>query len=132
ATVSETENPPEATVSETENPPVATVSETENPPVATVSETTGSSEATRPRGPKAKKRQRNSVQQRVASKMKQKKKYECPECCMRVRQNNFEYSKVLKRRMREGTEEVLICWVPCKTCGTKWKDSWEPSSLLEE
>lgn len=26
---------------------------------------------------------------------------ECPECCRRVSQNNFDYSKVLKRRVRE-------------------------------
>ncbi|XP_056604458.1 uncharacterized protein LOC130420929 isoform X6 [Triplophysa dalaica] len=107
----ETTDPPEATST---SPPEATAT---SPPEATGIDITGSSEATRPQAQKAKNRPRNEVhypvQQMEAS--KKKKKYECPECCRRVSQNNFDYSKVLKKRVREGTEEVLIRWVPCKT-----------------
>ncbi|KAA0719753.1 hypothetical protein E1301_Tti022213 [Triplophysa tibetana] len=106
-------SPPEATAT---SPPEATAT---SPPEATGIDITGLSEATRPQAQKAKNRPRSEVhypvQQIEAS--KKKKKYECPECCRRVSQNNFDYSKVLKKRVREGTEEVLIRWVPCKTLG---------------
>ncbi|XP_056628272.1 nuclear pore complex-interacting protein family member B7-like isoform X2 [Triplophysa dalaica] len=71
------------------------------------------------------------VQQMEAS--KKKKKYECPECCRRVSQNNFDYSKVLKKRVRGGTEEVLIRWVPCKTWSLEYAFvlglGWQPERI---
>ncbi|KAA0710117.1 hypothetical protein E1301_Tti018906 [Triplophysa tibetana] len=90
-------SPPEATAT---SPPEATAT---SPPEATGIDITGLSEATRPQAQKAKNRPRSEVhypvQQIEAS--KKKKKYECPECCRRVSQNNFDYSKVLKKRVRE-------------------------------
>ncbi|XP_066507680.1 uncharacterized protein [Hoplias malabaricus] len=85
-----------------------------------------------PQGQKAKKRTRKPGEQRGVEKKNKKQKHECPECTRRKMQNQFPYSSVLKRRVKNGKKEVLIRWVPCKSCGTKWKDSWEPSSFIDK
>ncbi|XP_043079093.1 uncharacterized protein LOC122327678 isoform X2 [Puntigrus tetrazona] len=125
-----TASPPEATSTNVFSPPPGiSTSPSEaaatSPPEVTSTDASSPPEATRPRDQKGKKRPRNPVQQKGASKM-EKKKYECPECSTRVSQNNFDYSNVLKRRVRKGPEEVLIRWgsMPCQTCGTKWKDTF--------
>ncbi|KAK7130411.1 hypothetical protein R3I93_019903 [Phoxinus phoxinus] len=56
----------------------------------------------------------------------QKTRLPCEECAERTSSGNFLYSKILKKRGDLG----FIRWCPCATCGTKWKDSWEPLSCL--
>ncbi|XP_043079096.1 uncharacterized protein LOC122327678 isoform X3 [Puntigrus tetrazona] len=128
----ETADPPEATSTDASSPledigisTSPSEAAATSPPEVTSTDASSPPEATRPRDQKGKKRPRNPVQQKGASKM-EKKKYECPECSTRVSQNNFDYSNVLKRRVRKGPEEVLIRWgsMPCQTCGTKWKDTF--------
>ncbi|XP_066506309.1 uncharacterized protein [Hoplias malabaricus] len=55
-----------------------------------------------PQGQKAKKRTRKPGEQRGVEKKNKKQKHECPECTRRKMQNQFPYSSVLKRRVKNG------------------------------
>ncbi|KAJ4921203.1 hypothetical protein JOQ06_022313 [Pogonophryne albipinna] len=40
----------------------------------------------------------------------------------------FNYNGIKDRRVEKGREEVMVCWLPCASCGRKWEDTWEPAS----
>ncbi|KAI4816896.1 hypothetical protein KUCAC02_009196, partial [Chaenocephalus aceratus] len=53
----------------------------------------------------------------------------CRKCS---RQQIFHYNGIKDRRVEKGREEVMVCWLPCASCGRKWEDTWEPASQFSQ
>ncbi|KAK5880633.1 hypothetical protein CesoFtcFv8_023638 [Champsocephalus esox] len=53
----------------------------------------------------------------------------CRKCS---RQQIFHYNGIKDRRVEKGREEVMVCWLPCTSCGRKWEDTWEPASQFSQ
>ncbi|XP_065146139.1 uncharacterized protein [Paramisgurnus dabryanus] len=52
------------------------------------------------------------------------------ECPVHHEASSFPYKKILRERIREGHEEVLVQWHPCSGCGAEWKNTWEPKENI--
>ncbi|XP_063046017.1 basic-leucine zipper transcription factor A-like [Engraulis encrasicolus] len=51
-----------------------------------------------------------------------------PECNHDVNGALHAVEQILKKRtVEDGQEEVRVKWLPCSSCGAKWKNSWEPA-----
>ncbi|CAL8269591.1 unnamed protein product [Arctogadus glacialis] len=50
----------------------------------------------------------------------------CEDCADRAASGSYLYSKIIKRTK----DQVLLQWLPCKKCGIKWKNTWEPLSYV--
>ncbi|XP_056441241.1 uncharacterized protein LOC130378539 [Gadus chalcogrammus] len=73
-------------------------------------------------------RKENKDEKMVKSRRKRKHQTggRCEDCADRAASGSYLYSKIIKRTK----DQVLLQWLPCKKCGIKWKNTWEPLSYV--
>ncbi|XP_051250679.1 uncharacterized protein LOC127360331 isoform X2 [Dicentrarchus labrax] len=52
-------------------------------------------------------------------------------CSYHSRLEAFPIRRVVKERLRNGKEEILVDWKPCPVCGKEWAHSWQPKNFLQ-